>query len=344
MAELRFKDEHSPRQRKVLNALPDTAFEGHQSGALEEYGSGKSTLADRINNSDTSVLERVHLLTDVFEKRKNSILKTIRSVRTKNLASVTIADVRDAMQKYESEIKTMKGARSNLADYFPEDKTEVMLAGGLYHIVQSKEAFFKILADEIHEDLFRQTEFFKNVSGVYASRIDPSEGLEDKERKYQVLIVKNKNGIWQFPGGKAEYVCLNPGTGKSEVVTKQGDVWQFEDGKEAPKDKVVFETPEECLRREISEELRVDVGPASLNSSGFYTIGESRWLIHGFVANNLLEVDREKVNKEEIRGVRWTSDPFNEKEEDGTPIKLTDQAVDVLKNFFQNLKNVRVRF
>ena len=328
-----FKDKYSPRQRKVLEALPDSAFEGRRSDMLEEYGPGKSTFAERINNSDTSVLERIHLLTDVFEKRKNSILKTIRSVHTKNLASVTTEDITDAMQKYEDDIKTMRGAKSLLADYFPEGKTEVMLAGGLYHIVPNKEAFLEILATEIHDDLFTETEFFKNVSGVFATRLDPTESIEDAERKTQVLLVKNKNGIWQFPGGKAEYVCRNPDTDMTEVVTKKGEVWQFANGKEAPQDEVVFETPEDCLRREISEELGTDVGAVSLGSSGFYTIGNSRFLIHGFVANNLLDADPEKTNKEEIKGFEWTSSPFIMA--DGSPRPLTDQTKDVLGRLFQ---------
>lgn len=319
---------YSPRQRKVLDALPDATFEAHPSDRLEEYGAGKSTLAERINNADTSALERAHLLTDVFEKRKNSILNTIRSVHTKNLTSVTTVDIKDAMQKYENEINTTKGAQSNLAEYFSEGKSEVMLAGGLYHIVPTKEAFFEILTNEVHECLFTQTEFFKNLSGVLATRLD-------QDGKTEVLLVRSAySGIWQFPGGKAEYVCLNPDTGKTEVVTKRDDTWQFENGKEASKGEISFETPEECLRREISEELGEDVGQATLSSSGFYSIKGSRYLIHGFIASNL-SVDAKKVKAKEIDKIIWTSNPFSEKEEDGaTPIKFTDQTGDVLERFF----------
>jgi len=316
---------HSARQRQALKTISEEQFEGHSSDRLEEYGPGKSTLADRINNSDTPVLERALLLSSVFEKRKDSILRNIRSVHTRNLASVTRAEIKDAMQKYENELATIKGAVSNLDEYFPEGNTEVMVAGGLYHIVRDKEAFFGILADEIHQELFAETELFKNVSGVFATRLD-------KDGKTEVLLVRSaKYGKWQFPGGKAEYVCPNPTTGKTEVVTKRGDVWQFKNGEEAPKDKVVFEKPEECLRREISEELKADVGSAHLNSSGFYTINESRYLIHGFVASNL-SVDWEHVNKRGIDKIDWTSNPFTLP--DGSPRQMTDQTADVLGRFF----------
>lgn len=316
---------HSPRQRQALKTISDEQFEAHSSDRLEEYGTGKSTLADRINNSDTTVLERALLLSSVFEKRKDSILQHIRSVHTRNLASVTRAEIKDAMQKYENELATTKGAVSNLDEYFPEGNTEVMVAGGLYHIVRDKEAFFGILADEIYQELFAEVELFKNVSGVFATRLD-------KDGKTEVLLVRSaKYGKWQFPGGKAEYVCPNPTTGKTEVVTKQGDKWQFEDGKEAPKDKIVFEKPGECLRREISEELEADVGPAHLSSSGFYTINGSRYLIHGFVASNL-SVDWEDVDKGEIDMIDWTSNPFTLP--DGGPRPMTDQTADVLGRFF----------
>ncbi|OGG67007.1 hypothetical protein A3C21_04265 [Candidatus Kaiserbacteria bacterium RIFCSPHIGHO2_02_FULL_59_21] len=242
-------------------------------------------------------------------------------------------EINDAMQKYESWTKTQKGMKSNLADFFNRGKPEVFLADGIYRFVKYKEHFFQQLSLQIHKELFEKTEFFKNVAGVLAIRLEPTDGIEDKDRKRQVLLVLNeKTKIWQFPGGKAEYVCHNPNTDKVEIVTQKGDVWQFADGKEAPKDKVTFETPEECLRREISEELDEDVGPATLSSSGFYTIGNSRFLIHGFVAENLLDVDWEKVNRDEIERIDWTSDPF--KMEDGSPRPMTDQTKDVLGRFF----------
>lgn len=276
------------------------------------------------------VLDRMQGLTNAFDKRKDSILSHIRSVKTRNLASISADEIKEAMEKYEEELGAQKGARSNLAGFFGNDRPEVVLEGGLYHMVRDKEHFFHLLASEIHKELFEKTEFFKNVSGVFATRLD-------KDGKTEVLLVRSKKtGIWQFPGGKAEYVCPNPDTGKVGIVTKRGDTWQFADGKKAPNDGVVLEKPEECLRREISEELGEDVGQATLSTSGFYSIGNSRFLIHGFIANNL-NVDLDKVKQDEIDKIDWTSDPF--KAGDGSPRPMTDQTRDVLERFFQRSNN-----
>lgn len=314
--------------RENHGEMLEVSFKKHLPPML---GEEEERLAERAMR-DWAVLDRMEILTKVFERRKNSILKYIRSTDTKNMASVTVEDVKEGMAKYEEWAKTQKGIRSNLDDFFLQEKPEVVLEGNVYRVVRDQAQLLDLLATEVHKELFARTEFFKNVSGIFATRIDPSEGLENKDRETQVLLVKNKNGIWQFPGGKAEYVCRNPDTGRTEVVTKKDNVWQFANGKEALQDQIVFETPDECLRREISEELGTDVGLVSLGSSGFYTIGSSRFLIHGFVANNLLDADPEKANKEEIKGFEWTSNPLAMP--DGSPRPLTDQTKDVLGRLF----------
>ena len=322
-------DTFSSRQRRALEkAVEQGAFDAHQTDTLEEYTPGKTTIAERLNNSDVSALEQSLLLTDIFERRKNSILETIRSVHTNNLASVTSEDIREAMAQYENGLDEMERVRSNLAGYFRDRKGEVLLAGGSYHIVSNKESFFELLAEEIHEELFERTEFFKNVSGVVALRTN------EKGQTEVLLVRSKKTGIWQFPGGKAEHVSEHPRTGKKEIVTDDGDIWRFADGTEAAEDAVALEKPDECLRREISEELGEDVGDVRLHSSGFYSIGNSRFLIHGFVANNL-SVDPAKINPEEIDRILWTSDPMGATEDDGTAIKFTDQTKDVLQTLFQ---------
>src|SRR3989338_6614591 len=64
---------------------------------------------ERFVNRGSTGLERCQQLSDIFEKRKTAILNHIRSVHTKNLQSVSMDEINDAMQKYESWTKTQKG-------------------------------------------------------------------------------------------------------------------------------------------------------------------------------------------------------------------------------------------
>ena len=306
-------DRASNQKQNTLAALFETPD--------PDFGAVTSTLEAR----DPSHVIRA---TQAFEQRKGAVLKYIRSVHTKNLTSVSEEDIRAGIAKYEEWITTQKGFKSNLADVLPKGKTGALLAGGLFYIVRDQNHLLDILAKETYRELFEKTEFFKNVSGVFATRLDTNG-------KTEVLLVRSKKtGIWQFPGGKAEYVARNPETGKKEIVAKEGDTWKFKDGTDAPKVEVTLENPQECLQREISEELGENVESPNLRSSGFYTIGTSRFLIHGFVANNLV-VDPTKVKPDEIDKIVWTSNPFKETEDDEiAPIRFTDQTRDVLGRFF----------
>ena len=280
-----------------------------------------------VAKNDWNVLERMKELTLVFETRKSSILQHIRAAKSENIPSITPEQVTEMMLRYEQQLGERQGAESMLSGFFIDSKPEVILDSGHFCIVKDKEHFFLKLSAAIHKELFEKPEFFKHVSGVFAIRTN------ERDEKEVFMVKSKKTGIWQFPGGKAEYLSTNPTTGKVEFVTKRENQWLFADGSVAGSESVKLESPEQCLRREVKEELGTDIKSVTLESSGLYTIGSSRFIIHGFIANNII-VDLGHLKRDEIEEVEWTSTPFREK--DGVPRQMTDQTSDVLSHWFTN--------
>lgn len=74
-----------------------------------------------------------------------------------------------------------------------------------------------------------------------------------KDTDNQILVIKDRAGVWNFPGGKLE----------------------------------LGETPLECARREVREEVGVDVGALTEIVQGDFYFANIKWCGHFFLADSI---------------------------------------------------------
>ncbi len=117
-------------------------------------------------------------------------------------------------------------------------------------------------------------------------------------RDGRVLLELDKKGVWQLPGGR-----LNSG-----------------------------ETPEIGLKREIHEELNLDIEPESIIHTFVFvsTSGDAHYVVM-YICRVLSSLENLKVDPNEVRNIRW----IQETDLDG--LNMRDGYKIALRKFFKGV-------